>query len=55
MNAINPVTVAPAVPIAATYGLLENVDFPHPSAWFTYGVVTLVWGCVQPFVARRYR
>ncbi len=41
--------------LAITYGFLETVGLPRPSAWFTYIAVMLAWFIAQPFVARRYR
>ncbi len=41
--------------LSVTYGFLEVAHFPHPSAWYTYGVVMLAWGAASPFVARRYK
>lgn len=41
--------------LSVTYGFLEVAKFPHPSAWFTYGVVMLTWAIATPFVARKYK
>jgi hypothetical protein len=41
--------------LAVTYGFLQGVGFPKPSAWWTYLVVMVAWGVASPIVARRYR
>lgn len=41
--------------LAVTYGFLEIARLPHPSAWFTYGVVMCAWGVATPFVSRKYK
>lgn len=41
--------------IAVTYGFLEVAKLPHPSAWFTYGVVMISWAVATPLVSRKYK
>lgn len=41
--------------VSVTYGFLEIAKLPHPSAWFTYGLVMATWGIATPIVSRKYK
>ncbi|MBV8153837.1 MAG: hypothetical protein JO192_09330 [Candidatus Eremiobacteraeota bacterium] len=41
--------------VAVTYGFLEVGGMPHPSAWWTWCVLTISWAIARPIVGRYYR
>ncbi|HTU81140.1 MAG TPA: hypothetical protein VMF61_03365 [Candidatus Acidoferrales bacterium] len=40
---------------SVTYGFLETVGFPRPSAWWTWCVLMGSWALARIFMSRRYR